>query len=94
MTKMCKSEQIPIPNATVLLHKRPYQHNLVRLETNSFGMKNENNDNVTLETASFKRKIRKPLKFESHWQQTVKNARGLKTQRQQGANYQFFDLKN
>jgi len=65
LVKLSRSEDIKASNETKLLHKRPYQHNFIRLDLAS---SRQDNELVTLETASFKRKIRKPLRFEQHWQ--------------------------
>jgi hypothetical protein len=51
---------------------------------------------VSLETASFKRKIRKPLKFGNYWAMEVSHQQGLNTSKHPQTNQheRLFDYKN
>jgi hypothetical protein len=76
--KAFKSEGISMHTGTMLLHKRPYL-NYQEIHLNSSQRMNEQEDILTLETASFKRKIRKPLKFENNWKNSQFQGRELQT---------------
>jgi len=60
-----KSEQINGTHKAVFLPiKRPFE-NLISIDSKE--RIQEQDDSLSLETASFKRKIRKPLKFQNEW---------------------------
>lgn len=96
LQKAFRSEGVTPQNATILLHKRPYMH-YKDIQLNSSQRHNEQEDILTLETASFKRKIRKPLKFENTWKNSVNKTRELQTQKNVKhtleSKVKFFNLK-